>query len=126
MLAPWWRRAVAYVIRIILPASLLSQLIGSILFDRSSPDGTTGFWLFAVSAVAAGMFSTWSTHNGQSWAHRLLRIQVCNQDSGTPITGLAMGLREIAHIVGHRYVSVSFGHYGTRTIRPSPTNSSTR
>ena len=99
MLAPWWRRAAAYVLRIILPASLLSQLMGSVLFGRSSPDGATGFWLFAVSAVAAGAFSAWSTRYGQSWAHRLLRIQVCNQDSGTPVTGSGMGLREMAHIV---------------------------
>ena len=33
----WWRRAVAYILRIILPASLLSQLVGSVFCGRSSP-----------------------------------------------------------------------------------------
>lgn len=108
MLAPWWRRAAAYVLRIILPASLLSQLMGSVLFGRSSPDGTTGFWLFAVSAVAAGTFSAWSTHDGQSWAHRLLRIQVRDRGSGTPIAGSQMGLREMAHIVDAAPLCVGF------------------
>ena len=37
MFALWLRRAAAYVLRIVLPTSLMSQFIGTLLFGRSSP-----------------------------------------------------------------------------------------
>lgn len=40
MFALWLRRAAAYFLRIVLPTSLMSQLIGTLLFGRSSPGGT--------------------------------------------------------------------------------------
>jgi hypothetical protein len=39
MFALWLRRAAAYFLRIVLPTSLMSQLIGTLLFGRSSPGG---------------------------------------------------------------------------------------
>ena len=95
----WWRRAVAYILRIILPASLLSQLVGSVFCGRSSPGGAIGFWIDCSSAVVVRVISSWSTRNGQSWAHRLLRIQVLDQDSNLSIS---------CHLS-----SESFGLYGT-------------
>ncbi|WP_347011841.1 RDD family protein [Bifidobacterium dentium] len=94
----WWRRAVAYILRIILPASLLSQLVGSVFCGRSSPGGAIGFWIDCSSAVVVRVISSWSTRNGRSWAHRLLRIQVLDQDSNLSISGMRMGIREVAHL----------------------------
>ena len=53
-------------------------------------------------------YSAWSTRNGQSWAHRLLKLQVCDQDSNLPISGLRMGVREIAHLADFASLFIGF------------------
>ena len=108
MSALWWRRVASYLLRIVLPASLLSQLMVSIVFGRSSPDGFAQSWIDCASAAVACIISAWSTRNGQSWAHRLLKVQVCDQDSNLPISGLRMGVREIAHLADFASLLIGF------------------
>ena len=95
----WCRRAAAYILRIILPTSLLSQLINSVLYGRSSIDGTAGIWINCVSIIIVCVISACSTRNGQAWSHHFLGLQVVDQYSNLPISGVRMGLREIAHCV---------------------------
>jgi Mce-associated membrane protein len=64
MSALWWRRVTSYLLRIVLPASLLSQLVGSVLFERSSPGGFAESWIAGASVVVACVISAWSTRNG--------------------------------------------------------------
>ena len=104
----WWRRVASYMLRIVLPASLLSQLVGSIVFGRSSPGGFAQSWIDCVSMAVVCVISAWSTRNGQSWAHRLLKLQVCDQDSNLPISGLRMGVREIAHLADFASLLIGF------------------
>lgn len=104
----WWRRVAAYMLRIVLSASLLSQLVGSILLGRSSPGGSAEYWIDCGSVVVVCVISAWSTRNGQSWAHRLLKIQVCDQDSNLPISSLRMGVREIAHLSDFALLFIGF------------------
>jgi len=82
-----------YLLRIVLPASLPSQLVGSIAFGRSSPGGFAQSWIDCASVATTCVISAWSTRNGQSWAHRLFKVQVCDQNSNLPISGLRMGVR---------------------------------
>ena len=51
MSALWWHRVASYLLRIVLPASLLSQLVGSIVFGRSSPGGFAQSWIDCVSVA---------------------------------------------------------------------------
>lgn len=108
MSALWWRRVASYLLRIVLPASLLSQLVGTIAFGRSSQGGSTQPWINCASAAVACVIPAWSTRNGQSWAHRLLKLQVCDQDSNLPISGLRMGVREMAHLADFASLFIGF------------------
>ena len=65
MFTLWLRRAAAYILRIVLPASLLSQLIGTLLFGKSSPGGAAETWIGCASLLVAGVISALSTRNGQ-------------------------------------------------------------
>lgn len=108
MFTLWLRRAAAYILRIVLPASLLSQLIGTLLFGKSSPGGAAETWIGCASLLVAGVISALSTRNGQSWAHQLLRLQVLDQESGDPISALRMGLRELAHLADFASLCIGF------------------
>ena len=108
MSALWWRRVASYLLRIVLPASLLSQLVGTIAFGRSSPGGSAQSWIDCASVAVACVISAWSARNGQSWAHRLLKLQVCDQDSNLPISVLRMGVREIAHLADFASLFIGF------------------
>ena len=108
MFTLWLRRAAAYILRIVLPASLLSQLIGTLLFGKSSPGGAAETWIGCASLLVAGVISALSTRNGQSWAHQLLRLQVLDQESGAPISALRMGLRELAHLADFASLCIGF------------------
>ena len=109
MFALWLRRAAAYFLRIVLPTSLMSQLIGTLLFGRSSPGGTAETWIVCLCLLSCGIVSALSTRNGQSWGHRIMRLQVVDQDSGMPISGSRMGLREFAHLAD--IVSLGIGFF---------------
>lgn len=72
----WWRRVIAYLLGMILPWSLLSQLLGTLLVGRSAPEGPAG-WLadviaFGLIVVVSALF----TSDGQSLTHRLVRLQI--------------------------------------------------
>ena len=108
MLTLWLRRAAAYILRIVLPASLLSQLIGTLLFGKSSPGGAAETWIGCTSLLVAGVISALSTRNGQSWAHQLLRLQVLDQESSAPISARRMGLRELAHLADFASLCIGF------------------
>ncbi|MFT8443416.1 RDD family protein (plasmid) [Bifidobacterium fermentum] len=82
--------------------------MGSILFGTSSPGGSAESWIDGASVAVACVISSWSTRNGQSWAHRLLKIQICDQDSNLPISGLRMGVREIAHLADFTSLFIGF------------------
>lgn len=101
MVLIWCRRIAAYVLRIILPTSLLSQLLGTVLFGRSAPAGIGGFWVICVSAVVACLISVLSTRDGRSWAHRILKLQVLDRSSLLPASRLRMAAREVAHLVDY-------------------------
>lgn len=81
---------------------------GKHFIGRSSPGGFAESWIAGASVVVACVISAWSTRNGQSWAHRLLKVQVCDQDSNLPISGPGMGVREIAHPAGFTSLFIGF------------------
>ena len=123
----WCRRAASYILRIILPTSLLSQLINSVLYGRSSIDGTTGIWINCVSIIIVCVISACSTRNGQAWSHHFLGLQVVDQYSNLPISGVRMGLREIAHCVDFVPCFIGFllafmGHQRTNLRRQNYEN----
>lgn len=101
MVCIWCRRIAAYILRIILPASLLSQLLGTVLFGRSAPGGIGGFWVIFVSTAVAFLISSLSTCDGRTWAHRILKLQVLDRTSGLPVSRLRMAAREVAHLVDY-------------------------
>mgnify|MGYP000028424448 CR=1 FL=1 len=108
MFVLWLRRVAVYFLRIVLPTSLLSQLAGTVLFGRSWPGGMAESWIVCVCLLVAVAASALSTRNGQSWAHRLLKLRVCDQDSGMPISGWRMGARELAHLADSMSLLVGF------------------
>lgn len=42
--SPWWKRVAGYLLRIVLPTILMSQLIGTLFFGRSWVDGKFPGW----------------------------------------------------------------------------------
>ena len=97
----WCRRMAAYMLRMILPTFLLSQLLGTVLFGRSDPDGICGSWIVCVSAVVVCLISVLSTRDGRSWAHRLLNLQVVDRSSLLPVSRVRMAVREAAHLADY-------------------------
>ncbi|WP_371744492.1 RDD family protein [Georgenia sp. TF02-10] len=103
----WWRRVIAYLLGMILPWSLLSQLLGTLLVGRSAPEGPAG-WLadviaFGLIVVVSALF----TSDGQSLTHRLVRLQI-RELSGEPASRLRMGLRNIAHLADFGSLGLGF------------------
>lgn len=103
---PWWKRVAGYLLRIVLPTILMSQLIGTLFFGRSWVDekfpGWTGeriqnlivFCAFLLFVFIAAL----SAREGQSWAHKLVSIRVCKLD-GTPLTAGQMAARDLLHLL---------------------------
>lgn len=94
----WVRRGVAFLLGVVLPWSLLSQLLGTILFGRSSPGGLRGALIALVALGLVAALSALSGHPGQTWAHRLLRLRVLNL-SGTPVPRLMLAGRIVLHVL---------------------------
>ena len=76
--------------------------------ERSSIDGTTGIWVNCVSIIIVCVISACSTRKGQTWSHHLLGLRVVDRDSNLPISGVRMGLREIAHCVDFASCFIGF------------------
>ena len=110
----WCRRMAAYMLRMILPTSLLSQLLGTVLFGRSDPDGICGSWIVCVSAVVVCLISVLSTRDGRSWAHRLLNLQVVDRSSLLPVSRVRMAVLVVGAGRHGRVGSVGDGHVQQR------------
>ncbi|MFT4217518.1 MAG: RDD family protein [Micropruina sp.] len=103
----WWRRVAGYLIGTILPWSLLAQLLGTIVVGRSSPDSDTGQWLGRIAFLVVIVASALLSKNGQSPAHRLLRLQVLDP-MGAPASQTRMGLRALAHLADVATLGLGF------------------
>lgn len=111
--APWWKRGCEYLLRIIVPASLLSQIFSTVFFGRSSFEAVTYQDSLKTTAIASISFlisaaiSALSVRNGQTWAHRLLGVRVVSRQE-EPLGGFPMFLRDLAHLLDFLFVCVGF------------------
>ena len=111
--APWWKRVCEYLLRIIVPASLLSQIFSTIFFGRSSfaavtyQDSLNNTAIAARSVLISVAVSAISVKNGQTWAHRLLRVRVVSLQ-GESLNGFHMFLRDLAHLPDFLFICLGF------------------
>lgn len=95
----WWRRACVYLLRIVIPTSLLSQLIGTVLYRNSSPDGWRGSLLLGISFVSVCCITNIFAHQGISWADNLLHTQVYSLRNGKPASNCMLVVRDLLHVL---------------------------
>ncbi|WP_296139552.1 hypothetical protein [uncultured Tessaracoccus sp.] len=93
--APWWRRALGYLLRTVLPWSFLAQALGSIVAHDAWATGRTGDLIrlgaFAIVITLTALLA----RNGRSWSSRLLHMTVCRMD-GAPASKATLLVRELA------------------------------
>ncbi|MFB8188667.1 RDD family protein [Microbacterium sp. NPDC055988] len=78
----WWRRAGDFLLGTVAPWSLLSQILGTIFFRRSWPDGRAATLVaFAAFALIVAIGSTLS-RNGQTPAQRLFGLRTLDLHGG--------------------------------------------
>lgn len=105
--ASWSRRATGYALRIILPWSLLFQLLGTVFLGRSWPSGTDGQIVGAGALTIVMLASVLSTVDGQPWAYQILSMAVCTDD-GEPATRARIAVREAAHALDIASLGIGF------------------
>ncbi|MFT3889715.1 MAG: RDD family protein [Arachnia sp.] len=95
----WLRRGVSYLIGVVVPWSLVYQMMATLIVGRSDPENDTVAWWLTVAAflVVIGV-TAFFAKDGQTWSHRLLRLQVCDLD-GRPASRRRIALRGVAHVV---------------------------
>lgn len=94
----WWRRAAGYLLGCIIPWSLLSQLLGTVLTGRSWPEGSVGSTIVAASFLAISLLSAAVSTNGRSPTDRLLGLRAV-QVSGTAVSRTRLAMRNVAHVL---------------------------
>lgn len=104
----WWRRAISYTLRIMLPTSFLSQLAGTILTGRSSPDGRIGNLIWWGSFLVVVAVTNLSAKDGRTWAHDVMGLQVCMADDGRPASGWRLMARDVFHLVDWAVTALGF------------------
>lgn len=104
----WWRRAGGYLLRIVVPVSLLSQLAGTLITGRSSPGGLGGTLILSGSFLVIVLVCNLTAAHGQSWAHRFLGLQVCSGDTGLPVGVWRLVFRDIAHLADWASLGIGF------------------
>lgn len=97
--APWWKRALAYLAHIILPTSLLSQIVGTLLFHNSSPDGWWGNALLWGSFLVVCLVTDLTAREGITWIGRVSHIQVYSLRKNKPAGKLVLLARDLLHIL---------------------------
>lgn len=105
--AHWWRRAVSYVLRVVLPCSLLSQLVGTVFFGRSTPDDDVRWLIYAFAFIVVVVSFALTANSGQSAPHRLLHLQVCDS-TGAPASRKQLFLRDVAHLIDFGSLGLGF------------------
>lgn len=103
----WWRRAVSYVLRIVLPCSLLSQLIGTVFFGRSIPIDDARWLIYAFAFIVVVVSFAVTANSGQSAPHRLLHLQVYDS-TGAPASRKQLLLRDVAHLIDFGSLGLGF------------------
>ena len=97
--AGWWRRAGAYLLRIVIPTSFLSQIIGTLVFHNSAPDGWWGRILLWGSFIVVCVVTNLVASHGITWTDRILHTQVYSLRTGKPAGRLVLLTREFLHIL---------------------------
>lgn len=106
-LASWPRRAAGYLLRIVLPWSLLHQLLGTLIAGNAWPEGPTGqfvaitAWLIVIAASATLSVA------GQPWTHRLLGL-VIYDNAGNRASRSRIAARELAHLLDEATLGLGF------------------
>ena len=98
-LAGWWRRAGAYLLRIVIPTSFLSQIIGTLVFHNSAPDRWWGRILLWGSFIVVCVVTNLVASHGITWTDRILHTQVYSLRTGKPAGRLVLLTREFLHIL---------------------------
>lgn len=94
----WWRRVAEYALRIVIPTSMLSQLVGTLIMGRSHPDGRTGTMIAVGSFLVIAAISDLTASPGQTWTHKLMGLHVCSTVKGQPAGACRLMVRDVAHI----------------------------
>lgn len=105
--ANWWRRAGGILLGVLVLTALLAQLLGTLIFRRSWPDGTVGWLLSAIAFVAVVIVSAVFSRDGQSPTQRLLGVRVLNR-AGEPAPRTTLALRNLAHLADYATLGVGF------------------
>ncbi len=103
----WWRRTASYMLGIILPWALVSQAISMMATGRSLLEGGAAWLIYCAAFVVVVAVSAVLTRNGQSPTQRLFKLQVCEL-SGTPVSPVQAGFRNIAHVVDVATLGIGF------------------
>lgn len=103
----WWRRLVGYFFGVIVPWSILSQLLGTLIFNRSWPDGTSGAIVGGTAFIAIIILTSALAGSGQSPAHKLLGLQVLTT-AGHPASRRRLLVRNVAHIIDFATFGLGF------------------
>ncbi len=104
----WWRRVVGYALRMMIPVSMLSQLAGTLITGRSSPDGRGGALITAVSFLAIATISGLTSSPGQTWTHKLMGLHVCSATTALPAGAWRLAIRDIAHLADWATLGLGF------------------
>ncbi len=97
--APWWKRALSYLAHIVLPTSLLSQIVGTLLFHNSSPGGWWGSALLEGSFLVVCLLTDLTAREGITWVGRISHIQVYSLRKNKPAGKLVLFARDLLHIL---------------------------
>lgn len=104
----WWRRTAGYTLRMVIPVSLLSQLVGTLITGRSSPDGATGTLITIGAFLAVIATCNLTGSSGQTWVHRLMGLRVCSATTGQPAGIWRLMVRDLAHLVDWAILGFGF------------------
>lgn len=102
----WWRRAVGFLLGFVLPWSLLTQLLGSLIVGRSWPEDSIGWVLSTLAFVTVSAVSAALSKFGQSPAQRLVGLRVLDAWD-RPASRRRMFARNLAHLAD--FVSLGLG-----------------
>lgn len=102
----WWRRVTGFLLGFVLPWSLLTQLLGSLIVGRSWPEDSIGWVLSALAFVTVSAVSAALSKHGKAPAQRLVGVRVLDA-SGGPASRPRMFARNLAHLAD--FVSLGLG-----------------
>lgn len=103
----WSRRALGYLLRVVLPWSLLAQALGTLVAGNSWPLGIVGQLVGVGAFVLVIVVSVAFSRDGQSWSSRLLLMRACDL-AGHPVSRTRLAAREVAHLADVMSLGIGF------------------